>query len=879
MSGRSLLDALLDGRARGGAEGSAEGEFSLPGAEAHYPPDLGIEPVHLDIAARVDIEAQAVQLVVTHTLCWRRDDARRLRLDGVELIGLELRDLEGHELRWRYDGASIEVLWAEPAARGETRRIELRYRVERPASGILFSSPSPQRPMAPRFAATDHETERARHWLATVDLPAVRPTLAFHLRAPAELTVLANGVRSGEERHDDGTKTVHWRLEQPCPSYLTSFVVGELVRLDDGAVDGVELAYFCTPEHDVGHLSRSFGGTADMMRWITAKLGSAFPFPKYYQVALPDIGGAMENISLVSWDDQFLLDETLAGELGRLVDQINIHEMAHSWFGDLVVCRDYAHAWLKESWATYIESCWFEEVHGRDEQLYELWLSAETYLREADTRYQRPLVTRRFHSSFEMYDYHLYPGGAMRLHTLRGVLGDELFWQGVRSYLSEYAGSVVETDDFRRVLERVSGRSLVEFFEQWFYSPGYPALEVEFDYDQSAARGTFTVRQTQVDAKAGIGCFRLELALAWTIDGETQQRRVELDGERHSFGFAMDQDPEMVRVDPDFEVLHKLSFDPGRDKLSTQLAEAPDVVGRILAGRELAKQGRPQAVAKIGERWPLEPFWGVRVAWAQALANSATPAAVAVLRRAVAEEQDHRVLAGLLRACVDLRDPQLSAAVQRRLAAGLPPLATAAAWELLGSQREAAPLAELEAAAGRPGYNGVAPSGALRGLAASRQLRALDLLLAATQPGEGPARTRPSAARALGELARGLDKRPRERAVERLTDLLRDPIASVRLAAVAGLEAAGASEAQGALERFRRQLTQQEAVRVDRVLAKLRRRPQPRLSAAEKELEELRDKLRKLEARLDKLDGKGDRDRESDCDGDGDENGQDSRGP
>ena len=74
-----------------------------------------------------------------------------------------------------------------------------------------------------------------------------------------------------------------------------------------------------------------------MMRWMTQKLGGAFPFPKYYQVALPGIGGAMENISLVTWDDQFLADELLAGEWGRLVDQINVHEMAHSWFGDHVV--------------------------------------------------------------------------------------------------------------------------------------------------------------------------------------------------------------------------------------------------------------------------------------------------------------------------------------------------------------------------------------------------------------------------------------------------------------------------------------------------------------------------------------------------------------
>ena len=74
----------------------------------------------------------------------------------------------------------------------------------------------------------------------------------------------------------------------------------------------------------------------------------------------------MENISLVSWDERFVIDERLASEWTYLLDAVNVHEMAHSYFGDAVVCRDFAHAWLKESWATYIEQVWREDaVLGR----------------------------------------------------------------------------------------------------------------------------------------------------------------------------------------------------------------------------------------------------------------------------------------------------------------------------------------------------------------------------------------------------------------------------------------------------------------------------------------------------------------------------------
>lgn len=65
----------------------------------------------------------------------------------------------------------------------------------------------------------------------------------------------------------------------------------------------------------------------------------------------------MENISLVTWVDTFIQDDINSLERKYLTDLVNIHEMGHTYFGDLLVIRHFEHAWLKESWATYIESC------------------------------------------------------------------------------------------------------------------------------------------------------------------------------------------------------------------------------------------------------------------------------------------------------------------------------------------------------------------------------------------------------------------------------------------------------------------------------------------------------------------------------------------
>lgn len=315
-------------------------DFTLPGAEAHWPPDLELDPVHLDLDARVDLEASSLEGVVTTTFEARRPGEAAVRLHAVALEGVEASDPDGRSLAWSYDGRILSVRWSGDVALGERRRLRVAYRVVAPRAGLYFSRPTEHEPDAPWFAATDHETERARHWLPCIDLPSARPRLDLRLRADAGFRILANGALVDDVDHGDGTHTAHWRLDWPCPSYLLCFVVGQLVRADDEPLDGLPIAAFATAPRTHEDLRRSFGPTRGMLAWMNAKLGTPYPFPKYYQVALPGIGGAMENISLVTWDGRFVMDETLAQESSRQVDETNVHEMAHAWFGDAIVCRD-----------------------------------------------------------------------------------------------------------------------------------------------------------------------------------------------------------------------------------------------------------------------------------------------------------------------------------------------------------------------------------------------------------------------------------------------------------------------------------------------------------------------------------------------------------
>jgi len=835
-------------------KGAAD-SFTLPDAAEHYSPDLRIEPVHLDLQVAIDIEQRRLDVRLGVAVRARQAGARSLRLDGIDLRNLTV--IWSEPGSSSYDGKSIVLTWAAPFAQAEVRRVELTYRVVAPVTGVLFSSPDLAQPDAPTFAATDHETERARYWLASVDHPSVRPTLDIRLRADARLTLLANGEAQPEELHTDGTKTAHFVQSVGCPSYLVCFAAGDFVRWDGGEFQGVPIAAFAPRPFTPEQLQRSFGRTREMLEFLTRRLGVSYPFAKYFQFAAEGIGGAMENISLVSWDDRFLLDEVLETEERWLVDLINVHEMAHSWFGDSVICRDFAHSWLKEGWATYLESCWFEASEGPDELQVDLWNHADTYFSEVDEKYRRAIVTRKYDSSFDLFDQHLYPGAACRIHMLRQLLGDQAFWAGVRDYLIGHAGRVAETDDFRRALEERSGLSLEHFFEQWFHRPGFPDLQVTFRHDAERAEGVFEIVQKQADEKTGEGAFTFELELAWAnASAEVLERkRVHVSGRRTLAVISIATAPELVRVDPDGLVLHRLDFDPGSERLLRQL-EAPDARGRIQAGLLLVRHAGRAGAGALRAAFEAEPSWGVRAKWSEALGKAASEAALEALL-AIAEEHDNpRSLAAVFRALGKYRDPRVTDVLIARLDGGLPYRATEAAYEALGAQREAAPFDRLLAAAQQPGFGGFAQSGALRALGATRRAAALEPLMRALSPGEVPRRVRHAAAEGLGTLAATLADRPRERAIEALSDALRDPLPKVQMSAARALGHARAREAEPALEALAQRLSRQDQVRVLRVLRGLRNLEHE--PARSQELDLLQERVRKLSHEVDELKARAD---------------------
>lgn len=832
-------------------EGGAD-DFHGPAPEPHYAPDLGIEPVHIDIALGFDLPGREVAGVVTTTVEAHRDGEQKIVLDAEGFRGVDVADPDGRPISWSYDGERIAITWVDPLSAGEQRRVEVRYGVADPLTGMIFSHPDETSPSRPRFLATDHETERARYWLPCVDHPTVRTPIDFHLRADADLVILAGGLLQREEVHDDGTKTAHWKTEEPCPSYLVCLAIGDFVRADGGQHDGVPISFFAPSSYTPEDLLRSFGPTRSMMEWMTGKLGARFPFPKYWQLAVPGIGGAMENISLTTWDDKFVADETLRAEYGWMIDQVNLHEMAHSYFGDSIVVRDYAHVWLKESWATYMQSCWLEDTAGEDEARWQRSEDSRGYREEADKRYVRPIVTREFDSTWDMYDLHLYPGGAQRLHMLRCEMGDEDFWAGVREYVRLFSGRVVETSDFRRTLEARSGRSLARFFDQWFHRPGYPKLKVAFRHDAARGEGLLEIEQTQVDEEHGVGLFSFPLEVdVERAEGDWITARLNVTKDRSTLLVPLSARPLQVVIDPRGHLLFSLDWKPGMDLLGRSLRRAPTVCGRIQAARALGAAGSRSAVLELQQGYPAEPHWGVRVEIARALAASGSREGAAAMAALLPVESDPRVLRYLCESCGSMRDPQIAAALERWLArpGPLPYLAHGAALTALGKQRGDRHLDTLRAAGLDRSWWGWVRRGAMTGLGETHTEEARRFLMGKVGRGAESYPVRQVAIPALAAAARFQEEGPRAEAREKLADLVRDPEYGIRVAAAMALRALGDPAAVPAMEDATRSLAGQDRPRVRRAIRALQKegRGPEGLDKLREQVEELTEKLRKLQ--------------------------------
>jgi len=739
--------------------------FADTNAKPHYNPDLLLEPIKMVLRLHIDIEKREVKGSNTITLR-ANQNGNHIQLNAVDFTELEVIDLNGN---WSYDDKVLDIRFSQDILRGETIDIKINYRVTNPVGGLYFSFPDTIYPNRGEYVISDHESERARYWIPCIDLPIVRTKLEWILTSNEKYIILANGNKISDTI-ENGFKTTHWIHDFPCPSYLAVIAIGKFSEYIDEDTDAgkgkIPVAYYCPDNISSSILKTTFDNTPSMIKWYINKFNMSMEWTKYYQIAVPKTSGAMENQTLVTWDSLILTDEEYKKDIGYIVDSVNVHEMAHTFFGDQVVIKDFSHGWLKESWATYVSALYLEDHKSSDEFDYSMYLNAQRYFDEVKNRYTRPIVTRKYESSWQMFDSHLYPGGAWRIHMLRKMIGESMFWTAIHDYLRTYNEKVVQTNDFREMLEKHSGLNLEKFFDQWLFEPmGYPIFKLNFIYESEKNNGKLTIIQEQL--KNDNLPFHVSVEIAWFVNKTKYSKTVDIVDKLTVVEISAETKPDYIRIDPDNKLLYDIIYEPSFKEMVSQLKES-DVIGRIQAAKFLIATGKKNAFEEIKNFITREEFFGVRSEVAEILGKSQSPYAIKILIEMLSIEVNPRVISSILIAMGQYQNISIETVLLNYITHAPTPLTRSNTLISIGKQRNSKNTDFLKKYTEYNDFNDITKRGAYNALGENRDLTVIDFLIDKSIYGVESEIVRKFVMVALGNLGKWSEKLEQQKTLDQL---------------------------------------------------------------------------------------------------------------
>ena len=720
------------------------------------------------------------------------DHCRTMVFDAVHF---DIRDVRwnGKKTPFHYEKGKLTVTSKTAVASGTEVLISIRYRVTKPKMGATFIKPDRFYPQRPTQMWTQGEDEYARYWFPCHDAPHERTTTELIATVPFGFTAVSNGaLRRSSHNRRQKISTFHWIQKIPHATYLVTLAIGKFSLIRD-RYKKTPVLYYCEKGREAD-AKRAFGKTPDMIAFFSKHIGVPYPYPKYAQIAAVEfIYGGMENTSATTQTEYALLDARAS--LDTTSDELVAHELAHQWFGDYLTCKDWSHAWLNESFATYFEALYKQHNRGQDEYLYEMRGNADRYFDEDKEHYRRPISTKVFKRPSDLFDRHLYEKGALVLSMLHHQLGDSLFWKSINTYVRRNRARVVETGDFLKAIEEATGRNMDSFFDQWIYGAGHPELRIRAWWDRR--KKEMIVRVVQSHAQGdGVGLFTLPTEFLFLTKQGSVRRPVKIDGKTHLFKFALPSEPTMTLFDPDHALLKKVDFQKSKTQWLAQLSKDKNPLGRIDAARAAARLGGKAVFEGLRRALLKDAFWGVRVECARALGSLRTEEAARLLLHCLDVIDHPKVRRALYEALRDFKSREVVMEIEKRFRGEASYFAEAEGLRAIGALNHPKAVSILQQALTKDSWNDVIRIAALEGFTALRSDEWIPLLVSYTRPGHHQ-RLRMAAVACLASMGAGSDE-----VHARLIELLNDSFLLVRIAAVRGLHRMGDERALSPLKKL-----------------------------------------------------------------------------
>ena len=416
-----------------------------------------------------------------------------------------------------------------------------------PASGLKIANNK----HGDRTFFSDNWPDKARNWLPTVDHPYDKATSEMVVTAPAHYQVVSNGLLVEEIDLPGSRRRTHWRQSVPIAPWLYVLGVARFAVQHVDTFQGKAIqTWVYAQDRDAGFHDFAVT-TRDVLEFYSNKVGP-FSYEKLANVQSNSVSGGMEAASAI-----FYSEGSVTGDRSVRWRNVVIHEIAHQWFGNAVTESDWDDVWLSEGFATYFTLLYIEHAYGRDEFLSGLEDSRRRVIEFDKLRPDYRVVHDNLSDMSQVTTGQIYQKGSWLLHMLRGMIGDEAFWSGIRSYYRAHQDGHATTADFRAEMERASGKDLRVFFDQWLTRGGLVRLDGDWTY--SAAAKSIAIRLTQRD-RARLFAMPLQVGVYTAGSTTPTITTVQLSDASHQFQIAAVQRPDRVVLDPNHVVLMESVF-------------------------------------------------------------------------------------------------------------------------------------------------------------------------------------------------------------------------------------------------------------------------------------------------------------------------------
>lgn len=384
-----------------------------------------------------------------------------------------------------------------------------------------------------------------RVWFPCIDEFVDRATYDCHIRVKNTNKAVCGGTLVSVTDHGDGSATWYWRLNSSIPSYLASVAVADLACVSDvyNGIGGPVPIKIYAKWYDTTDVKNGFINLKNILAVFENRFGP-FRWERVGYVGVPFSSGAMEHATNIAYPNA-ALDGSLSYEY------LYAHELSHHWFGDLVTCRTAADMWINEGWGTFSESVFFEGIYGA--------ASCKAY-----TRDKHKDVVQFCHvedgSYLALYGIPhnytygktVYDKGSDVVHTLRGYLGDSIFFNAVKAWTAAYAFKPCSSAELRDFLTAQTGVDMHDFFEAWIFNPGFPHFSID-SFQTNGNNVTVYVRQRLDHAPAFANSNILEITF---MNNNWQQYTdtIKFSGQNGSKTFNVPFAPDFVMIDKEEKI-------------------------------------------------------------------------------------------------------------------------------------------------------------------------------------------------------------------------------------------------------------------------------------------------------------------------------------